>query len=345
MKLDFYIVNRYEDEALYGLPSHVKALYLYALKKLMDPRNHRMKGVAWNTITAELEVHPAPGIKAERLSISAAKRALEHLIKRGLVVRESEDRSLKLFFPLAAMGSSVSKKAGRVADLLDDPIADRKNTTQAYDFKGLSGGDDSIAGRVAEPIADPIAGLSKNNLTVPYRTYTSCAKFEGVLTVDGWKAFFVFMGFESVAVVLPVCVAMYEDWVRRGIDVELVEHALDLAFERLGKRPDNPSYYRSIVDELVKERNQYTGQRLVNPSGIALWMVNGETVVAASGEEQAGKYFKKVAGISARHVELMPDDHTISLMIRGEERSVTARDVVDRWIDANKSVPGIVLEM
>ncbi|MGY8872186.1 MAG: hypothetical protein ACKVJE_17245 [Pseudomonadales bacterium] len=352
--LDYYTINKNEYETLYGLPVAAQFLYFRGLKSQMNPSTYRMKGVSWNTITADLETLPAPGIKADRPSVAACKRSLNQLIKHGLIVSESEGVRLKIYFPLAERAKSVSSKAVRVADsipdLIPDPIAVRLKEPQPFVFAwDLTIYDDKaerVAERVNAPIADPIAVPSNKDLTVPYRTYSDFENFEGILTLDEWKDFFVNRhGFDSTSVLLPVCIAMLEDWVRRGVDVELVAHAINLAAKRLNKPiPDNPSYYRALVDDLVDARNSHSTPRLANPDGISLFTVNGETLVAASGETQARKYFRKVSGFDVSCIEAVADNQEIFMEIRGESKSLPAKSLIDTWVSLGKSIPGIVLE-
>lgn len=347
--LDYFTVNKREYELLHGYPYLVQLLYSRGLKSQMNPATYRMKGVTWNTITADLEVHPRPGIKAYRPDSRDCKRALQHLIKLGLIVSESEGVRLKIYFPMAERYESVLNKAARVAARVAAPIAARKNYSQAVGFEWDLTILDGKAALIPDPIPAPIPASSNKDLTYTYTstcTYSDFEKFDGVLSVDQWKGFFVAgYGFSEKAVLMPTCVAMFEDWVRRGIDTEIAKNAVLMAAERLGKPiPDNPSYYRTLVDDLVMARNRYSSSSIANPAGISLFAVNGETLVAASGEDQAGKYFRKVSGFDVSHIELVPENEVISVNISGEERRMGARSLVDTWVSQGKSVPGIVME-
>lgn len=103
-----------EMEALIGAPSLAQRLYMIGIRPTMDYETGQSglrSKISWHGLARELRVESAPGIKEELPSKSQLRRALQHLVKRGLIVEMSEGLRLILSCPLARLSSHVQKKA------------------------------------------------------------------------------------------------------------------------------------------------------------------------------------------------------------------------------------------
>lgn len=119
-------------EALIGAPSLAQRLYMIGIRPTMDYETG-LSGVkskiSWHGLARELRVESAPGIKEELPSKSQLRRALQHLVKRGLIVEMSEGLRLILSCPLARLSSHVQKKADTKPTHIVDTESDiSKNT-------------------------------------------------------------------------------------------------------------------------------------------------------------------------------------------------------------------------
>lgn len=89
-------------------------LYMIAIRPVMDYETglagYRSK-ISWHGLARELRVEAAPGIKEELPGKQQVRRALQHLVKRGLVIEKSEGLRLIISCPLARLSSHVQKKA------------------------------------------------------------------------------------------------------------------------------------------------------------------------------------------------------------------------------------------
>lgn len=86
-----------ELDALYGLPLLARELYVFGIRPQMDIKTGKVgvySDVSWNGLARLLRVEGAPGIKGELATRSKLRRAGDHLVRRGLVVLESEGLTL-----------------------------------------------------------------------------------------------------------------------------------------------------------------------------------------------------------------------------------------------------------
>ena len=106
--------NDNEDEALQGLPWSSQLLYLRGLRRRMDYETGwvgRKIRISWQTLREVLHVEHHQGMKDVSLSKEQLRRALQWLVKAGLVIVHTEGKYLQFLLPLADTQQSDQKKA------------------------------------------------------------------------------------------------------------------------------------------------------------------------------------------------------------------------------------------
>lgn len=106
--------NNQEDEALQGLPWASQILYLRGLRTRMDYETGwvgKKSRISWQALGEVLHVEHHQGMKEVNLSKEQLRRALEWLVKVGLVTVQTEGKYLQFLLPLADTQQSVQKKA------------------------------------------------------------------------------------------------------------------------------------------------------------------------------------------------------------------------------------------
>ena len=106
--------NDNEDDALQGLPWPSQLLYLRGLRWRMDYETGwvgRKSRISWQTLRETLHVEHHQGMKDVSLSKEQLRRALQWLVKAGLVIVHTEGKYLQFLLPLADTQQSDQKKA------------------------------------------------------------------------------------------------------------------------------------------------------------------------------------------------------------------------------------------
>lgn len=131
-----------ELSALEGAPWLVCQLYVFGIRPQMDYGSGlvgRFSKVSWHGLARELRVESAPGIKEVLPSKSQVRRAADHLVKRGMVVIQSNGDRLVFQCLKARLNSSAQIKADTKPTQLPDTDSDSSEGATGVDFTGCSG--------------------------------------------------------------------------------------------------------------------------------------------------------------------------------------------------------------
>lgn len=342
-----YFLSEAEQDALYGLPPLAQLLYVLAIRPRMDKATMTVgvrPKVSWKAFSEWLETHGVPGIKAEAPSEQQCRRASKQLEKHGLLLSRSQGRQLIFELPLAVVDFSVSNKADRLADSKNaisaiDP--DSYNLLQPSEIKRLY----SDLGRILDSQAD--SNPDKEADTHHYCTVLDCTvpitrvRDDEVPSADGWIQFFMAeLGYTSADLHKPACLAMFENWHTRGLSAGLIRRCIPMGQAKLanGRRPDNPTYFRSFVDEYVRESNA-NYQRYQKPgelrplSSLRLWRLPGEALVVAYDADQAINTLLTQMGLDdlppGEPPLALPDSDSVTLRFdQGRKQETTAGELV-----------------
>lgn len=333
-----YFLSVQEQEALYhDVPPLAQRLYVLAIRPRMDKKT-KLVGVnpkvSWRAFCEWLEFKGVQGIKKERLTESAVRRAAVHLEKVGMVENRSEGRQLILLLPLSVVDFSLSKKADRLGDSLGDSMKEAESPVNTGGYVNLSG--------IGEAKADEEADTHHTVLNCTVLNNTNA--HVSVLTADQWmEVFVVEFQYRPADIHTPSCVVLFEDWHKRQITLSTVRPAFQMAVAQLGQRPDNPVYLRKFVDDYVRLSNRTAVQLSPVPlDAQRVWLVGGDAYVVAVSEAQAEQVYQQESGIALteHHPATLQLDSESSLVV--EDREVTAVECIQAWAANERAVPAVL---
>lgn len=335
-----YFLSGDEIAALFGAPDLAQLLYTLGIRPRMD-RNCLVgikPKVSWWALCEDLETEGVPGIKHQKPSVEAVRRAARQLEKRSLVEFRSEGKQLIFFLPKALMGYSAKNKADRLSDRLSDTKMGAQHIETKEESSGLL--------MQADTQAD---GKADTHTTVLYCTepYNAHARENGadkVPTAEQWQEFFIVeFRYLPPDVLTPACIAMFESWSVRAVPLSTVRKSIEMATARLGRLPDNPSYFRRFVDEYIQLSNSHALSAA--PSHLAdqrLWLVAGEAYVMAVSQDQAEALYCRESGRALEGV--MPQTQPIAMSdtIAVGGRDVLVSESIRLWVEHKGASPAIM---
>mgnify|MGYP000551341347 CR=1 FL=1 len=333
-----YFLSVQEQKALYhDVPPLAQRLYVLAIRPRMDKKT-KLVGVnpkvSWRAFCEWLEFKGVQGIKKERPTESAVRRAAVHLEKVGMVENRSEGRQLIFFLPLSVVDFSLSKKADRLGDSLGDSMKEAESPVNTGGYVDLSG--------IGEAKADEEADTHHTVLNCTVLNNTNA--HASVLTAGQWmEVFVVEFQYRPADIHTPSCVVLFEDWYKRKITLSTVRPAFQMAVAQLGQRPDNPVYLRKFVDDYVRLSNRTAVQLSPVPlDAQRVWLVGGDAYVVAVSLEQAEEVYQATSGIqlTAKHQPTLQFDDVTVLDIGG--RQVTVIECLHVWNETGKPVPAVM---
>lgn len=105
--------NEFENELLAGLPFIAQVLYLRGLRMWMDRATGLVgvrRGISWQMLMEVLYIEPHSGLKDSGTpDRSKVRRALEWLVKAGLVERRGNDDAIIFYLPQARRDENAQK--------------------------------------------------------------------------------------------------------------------------------------------------------------------------------------------------------------------------------------------
>lgn len=107
-------INERERGGLYGLPHIQQLIYLRAIRPFMDYQTGIVgikRKISYQSLRDEIFVEPHTGYRAETYSREQLRRALEGLVRAGVLDRKSKNKQLIFECSLASRDFSVQNKA------------------------------------------------------------------------------------------------------------------------------------------------------------------------------------------------------------------------------------------
>lgn len=334
-----YFLSVEEQEALYhDVPPLAQRLYVLAIRPRMDKAT-KLVGikpeVSWRAFCEWLEFKGMQGIKKERPTESAVRRAAVHLEKVGIVENRSEGRQLIFFLPLAVVDFSALKKADRLTDSLGDSIKEGESplNTAAY----------IVSNQLAAGHADREADTHHSTVLNCTELYNAHAR-DDVLTAAQWQEVFVVeFAYPPRSIKTPGVIVLFENWHSRQITLPIVRSVYEMACAQLGKKPDNPIYLRQFVDDYVRIANRSAAVRSPVPlSAQCMWLVGGDAYVVAVSAGSAEEVYQQESGmqLTDQHPPTVRLDDVTELDIGG--RMATAQECLHMWAAEGKPVPAVM---
>lgn len=261
-------LNQKELDALEGLPHLARCLYILAIKPRMNWQTlvaGENPKISWSGLAEWLYVEPHSGIESGSPSRSKLRRSLEWLAKAGLIVKQSKDRQLVFYCPLAKEDKFTQKQA------------DTKPTEEVAQNNSPSNPDISSLSEVKENISDAekikhadthlIELVSEDNTTFQDLNST----LEGELinqspeVVDDWVRIFTSLfEFPKASVLTIKVLALFQHWCDNKVALETVQNAVKAADQLLGEKPKSPVFYQNYVRRLLQTQSELNDKKQSN---------------------------------------------------------------------------------
>lgn len=248
-------ITEEEMTALDGLPWLSFCLYVKAIKPRMDYQTHRVgeyPRISWTALAEWLYVEPHPGVKGGSPSRDQLRRAINWLVKAGIIEVRSLGRQLIFECLLAKQGNSVQNKAA-INPRKKPPETD---TSEVIDSQELSTGLD----RKSRQVKTGKAATHLNTYTLPVLYPDALNDFATQIpsSTSEWLTIFQQQyGFSEQSLNSIKLIAMFETWCDNKISLEKLEQIKSIADKNLGRQPDNPLYYRKFVSEWLRCQEDY----------------------------------------------------------------------------------------
>lgn len=165
-----FFFTKEEQLLLRGAPDLVQRLYVMQLRPRMDINTKRVgerpHAVTWSSLARFLSTDPFPGIKAVEYSAQQIRRACEHLIELGLVIKHSTARTLVLELPEASVFNKADRLSSAKADSLFLVKADSFKSSVDTDLSDMFAYLDGKADLLIEVNPDSLAYIKPDSLTI-----------------------------------------------------------------------------------------------------------------------------------------------------------------------------------
>jgi len=159
--VDFKI-NQREQDALKGLPYLPRLVYLEALRPYMDYATGIVgikRGISYQSLREELYIEPHPGYtNSGSPSKQQIRRAIDTLVRAGLLCVQSEGKKLILKCELASSDYSAQNKPGTNPTHQADTKPARENNNKTNNYKSRDQQAD-IANE-AQPGTPPVSDIN-----------------------------------------------------------------------------------------------------------------------------------------------------------------------------------------
>lgn len=257
--------NADEDEALQGLPMESQLVYLRGLRRHMDYGTGVVGGarrrISWQMLSEVVEVEHHRGMAGRRMTKQALRRAVDWLVKAGLVQQLKADRHLVFRLLLADVGFSVPEKAG--------PRPDHVRTTKAgprpdHRERNQDNGLDDMQAETRTQLSTPetakpgihqVSGITKHSIA-----QNSAGIPRGRVDPDHWQALQACFP-ENTQLAGQACREMLSSWQAAGnVTSAHIRQAVQQIRDRNPNLSFGPAYIASAVRDIANGKQSKAGR-------------------------------------------------------------------------------------